>query len=116
MAPASSERALVLGYGSIGERHSRVLSALGLDVAVVSRRDLGDVTCDNGTRTKAQTRQKHLHLRRRRVLSFVENHERVVERSTTHKRQRCNFDRIALHQRTNAFHIEHVVQCIVQRT
>ena len=45
MAPASSERALVLGYGSIGERHSRVLSALGLDVAVVSRRDLGDVTC-----------------------------------------------------------------------
>ena len=31
-------RALVIGYGSIGMRHARLLGALGLDVAVVSRR------------------------------------------------------------------------------
>ena len=31
-------RALVIGYGSIGARHAGVLSSLGLDVAVVSRR------------------------------------------------------------------------------
>lgn len=31
-------KALVIGYGSIGERHARVLESLGLSVAVVSRR------------------------------------------------------------------------------
>ena len=31
-------RALVIGYGSIGQRHSRLLSELGCDVAVMSRR------------------------------------------------------------------------------
>ena len=31
-------KALVIGYGSIGMRHARLLGDLGLDVAVVSRR------------------------------------------------------------------------------
>jgi predicted dehydrogenase len=35
-------RALVIGYGSIGQRHARVLQSLGLQVAVVSRRSIGD--------------------------------------------------------------------------
>lgn len=33
-------RALVIGYGSIGQRHARVLEALGHEVAVASRRDV----------------------------------------------------------------------------
>lgn len=33
-------RAVVVGYGSIGARHVRVLTALGCEVAVVSRRDV----------------------------------------------------------------------------
>lgn len=33
-------RAVVVGYGSIGARHARVLGALGCDVAVVSRREV----------------------------------------------------------------------------
>ena len=33
-------KALVIGYGSIGQRHARLLGDLGLDVAVVSRRDV----------------------------------------------------------------------------
>jgi len=33
-------KALVIGYGSIGQRHARLLDDLGLDVAVVSRRDV----------------------------------------------------------------------------
>ncbi len=33
-------RALVIGYGSIGQRHVRVLEGLGHEVAVVSRRDI----------------------------------------------------------------------------
>lgn len=33
-------RALVIGFGSIGKRHSRLLGELGLDVAVLSRRSV----------------------------------------------------------------------------
>lgn len=33
-------RALVIGYGSIGARHARILGELGCDVAVVSQRDV----------------------------------------------------------------------------
>lgn len=36
-------KALVIGYGSIGRRHARILSELGCDVAVVSRRQLDEV-------------------------------------------------------------------------
>lgn len=35
-------RALVLGYGSIGARHSRILAGMGMKVAVVSRRNAVD--------------------------------------------------------------------------
>lgn len=38
-------KALVIGYGSIGQRHARILSELGVQVAVVSRRTLADVAC-----------------------------------------------------------------------
>jgi predicted dehydrogenase len=38
-------KALIVGYGSIGMRHTRVLSELGLEVAVVSRRELDNVRC-----------------------------------------------------------------------
>jgi predicted dehydrogenase len=37
-------KALVIGYGSIGRRHARILADLGCEVAVVSRRSLDDVT------------------------------------------------------------------------
>ena len=33
-------KALVIGYGSIGRRHARLLGDLGVDVAVVSRRNV----------------------------------------------------------------------------
>jgi len=36
----SQSRALVVGFGSIGERHAQVLSGMGLDVGVVSRRQV----------------------------------------------------------------------------
>jgi predicted dehydrogenase len=38
----SSQKALVIGLGSIGQRHARVLTELGHDVATVSRRGGGD--------------------------------------------------------------------------
>jgi predicted dehydrogenase len=40
----SSQKALVIGLGSIGQRHARVLKELGHDVATVSRRGGGDYT------------------------------------------------------------------------
>jgi predicted dehydrogenase len=37
-------RALIVGYGSIGQRHVAVLADMGLDVAVVSRREIDGIT------------------------------------------------------------------------
>ena len=34
-------KALVIGYGSIGERHARVLKQIGFEVSIVSRRGMG---------------------------------------------------------------------------
>lgn len=42
MPPSSSETCLVIGLGSIGERHARLLRGRGHRVAVVSRRDGAD--------------------------------------------------------------------------
>jgi predicted dehydrogenase len=38
--PASNRRALVIGFGSIGQRHARLLSELGCETAVLSRREV----------------------------------------------------------------------------
>jgi hypothetical protein len=40
----------------------------------------------------AQAGEKHLHLLRRGVLRFVENHEGVVQGSAAHECQRRHFD------------------------
>ena len=40
MTAKAAKRAVVIGYGSIGQRHTKVLEALGFQVAVVSRRVL----------------------------------------------------------------------------
>lgn len=37
-------RALVVGYGSIGQRHARLLTELGCEVSVVSRRELAGIS------------------------------------------------------------------------
>jgi predicted dehydrogenase len=34
------KRAIVIGFGSIGQRHARLLAAMGFEIAIVSRRDL----------------------------------------------------------------------------
>ena len=47
-------RALVVGYGSIGQRHARLLNELGVEVAVVSRRTI-DFTRHYSDLTQAQT-------------------------------------------------------------
>jgi len=51
-----SRRALVIGYGSIGQRHARVLEWLGLEVAIVSRRGIGE-----GRTVYGDLPAEHLH-------------------------------------------------------
>jgi predicted dehydrogenase len=45
MKSQSKMHAAVIGYGSIGQRHAQILSELGLEVSVVSRR-ANSMTCD----------------------------------------------------------------------
>lgn len=51
-AARDSQKALVIGYGSAGQRHAALLRGLGLEVGVVSRRPLpdgsGDATLESG--------------------------------------------------------------------
>lgn len=41
----NENRALIIGYGSIGERHARLLEGMGCDIAVVSSQNLEQVLC-----------------------------------------------------------------------
>ena len=56
-----------------------------------------------------EARQEHLHLLGRRVLRFVEDDERVVQRAAAHERDRRDFDDAALEQPLDALGVEHVV-------
>lgn len=42
--PSQQSRALVIGYGSIGQRHARLLTEMGVSTAVVSRQTVTDPT------------------------------------------------------------------------
>ena len=54
--------------------------------------DLRRVTCHHHARIPAKAGQHHLHLRNGGVLRFVDNNERVFERTTTHEGERCDLD------------------------
>ncbi len=53
---------------------------------------------------------------RRRVLRFVEDHERVVQRAAAHERERRHLDHAALDQALRLLEVHHVVQRVVERT
>ena len=64
----------------------------------------------------AHPRQKHLHLRHGRILAFVQNDERFVERPAAHVGQRHHFDNVLLHMPLDLIEIHHFVQGVEQRT
>ena len=66
-----------------GARQSRLL---------MGQINLGEVTGHNHCCTKTEARQKHLHLRGRRVLGFIQNDESIVEGPPTHIGQRGDLD------------------------
>ena len=76
--------------------------------------DLGDVAGHHHLRVESQSRQEHLHLLRGRVLRFVEDHIRVVERAAAHVGERRHFDCAVVEQRAHALRTEHVGQGVVQ--
>jgi hypothetical protein len=51
-------------------------------------------------RVEPDAGEEHLHLLGRRVLRFVEDDERVVERAAAHEGQRRDLDRGALERRS----------------
>ena len=77
--------------------------------------DLSDVPGDDGLRVEAEPREEHLHLRRRRVLRLVEEHEAVVERAAAHERQRRHLDLAVLEQFLELARRDHVEHRVVER-
>ncbi len=52
-------KAVVVGFGSIGARHTRILEELGCEVAVVSRRRIDDRACYDSLETALERHQPH---------------------------------------------------------
>ena len=77
--------------------------------------DLRRVAGNDDFRVHAHARQKHLHLRDGRVLRFVENDERIVQRPAAHVGQRNHLDQILLGVAANLVVIHHLAQGIQQR-
>ena len=78
--------------------------------AAMRQVDLRHVARDDRLRAEADAREEHLHLLGRRVLRFVEDDERVVERPAAHEGDRRDLDRPALDVALDAIGVEHVVQ------
>ena len=90
--------------------------ALALDeAALLAARevDLRDVAGDHRLRAEADSGQEHLHLLGRRVLRFVEDDERMVQRAAAHVGERRNFDGVALEQLGSLVEPHEVVQRVV---
>src|SRR6185369_7058271 len=77
--------------------------------------DLRDIAGNDGRGAEADACQEHLHLFDRRVLRFVEDYERIVERAAAHIGERGDFDDIALDQAHDLVDAEHLVKRIVER-
>src|SRR5881296_2946181 len=77
--------------------------------------NLRNVARDDSLAAISDACEKHLHLLSRGVLSFIENDKCIVQGSSAHKRNRCNFDHSTLDITIHAFHVEHVVERVVER-
>ena len=58
------------------------------------------ITRNNNSRIDTHARQKHLHLRNRRILPLIQNDEGVIERPTSHEGQWSNLDDIIASRET----------------
>ncbi len=77
--------------------------------------DLGRVAGHDGLRAKADSRQEHFHLLAGGVLRFVEDDERVGERSAAHKGKRGDLDYAFLEHFRDLFRIDQIKQRVIKR-
>src|SRR5688572_26369742 len=77
--------------------------------------DLGFVAGDDRLRVDAKSREKHFHLRVRRILRFIQNHERVGKRPPPHVRERGDLDGPRLKRLLHALGRHHVFECVIKR-
>ena len=101
--------------GQLHARHAGQMAepAEGVDQAAGHLRrqvNLRDVAGHDDLRVVPHARQKHFHLRDRRVLSLVEDHERAVERSAAHVGQRHDLDHIPFEVTLDLLVAEDVVE------
>src|SRR5215471_8723659 len=75
--------------------------------------DLRDVARDDGLAAVADSCQEHLHLLGCRVLRFIEDDERIIQRPAAHERDRSDFNHTTFEVAINPFDIDHVVQGVV---
>ena len=59
--------------------------------------DLRHVSGDDHLGVETKSGEEHLHLLFRGVLRLIENHERIVERASTHVGERSDFDGAVIH-------------------
>gem|GEM_PF-4133691 len=78
--------------------------------------NLRHVTRDDHFRVETQSCQEHLHLLFGGILRFVEDHERIVERASTHVRKRRDFNGTVIHVAFELVRSKHVGKRVVQRT
>jgi len=78
--------------------------------------DLRNISGDHHLGVKPKPREKHLHLFGRGILCFIENNERIVQRTAAHKPERRNLDIAPFNRARSPLHIHHVEQRVIQRT
>ncbi len=93
------------------ERSPGVLEATHLPLGQVH---LGGVSRYDHLGAESQAREEHLHLLRRGILRLIEDDERVVQGTASHKRQRCDLDYTPLQVRLELGRVDHLVQSVVE--
>ena len=63
----------------------------------------------------AHPREKHLHLRNGRVLGFVQDNERIVQRAAAHVSQRNDLDQVLFHVAFDLLVVHHLAKRVEQR-
>ena len=77
---------------------------------------LRQVSGDDHSGAETDSRQEHLHLSRGRILRFIQDDKRIVERAAAHISKRCNLDRTLLGILGVTLRPHDLIERIVQRT
>src|SRR5437867_111138 len=94
--------------GVMGLDHPGMFVRWKVDLRFIARHDR--------FRTVAEAGEEHEHLFGGRVLRFVQDDERVVQRASAHVGQGRHFDGAALHVLLDFLSREHIMECVVERT